>query len=122
MANELHRQGTRAWRCIKQFPALHRGTSTVDKRESSKCVQCLSLFLIDIYDLDLIAKVHICCTHTIANNENDVGRSCDGTRRKPSQGITWTEPVNITDAIGVVSVGPPGGVQLVRSELVVTLY
>eukprot|EP00729_Bicosta_minor_P001225 gene1225-15381_t len=35
------------------------------------------------------------------------------------KGITWTEPVNITDAIGVVSVGPPGGVQLASGRLVI---
>ena len=37
-------------------------------------------------------------------------------------GKTWSAPVNLTDAIGVVAVGPPGGVQLSSGRLVVAVH
>ena len=37
-------------------------------------------------------------------------------------GLTWGKPTNLTAAIGVLALGPPGGVQLASGRLVMAVH
>eukprot|EP01051_Picozoa_sp_SAG22_P002993 SAG22_NODE_140_length_17982_cov_81.438741_2_plen_515_part_00 len=42
--------------------------------------------------------------------------------RSMDNGVSWSEPVNMTAAIGVLALGPPGGVQLSSGRLVMAVH